>query len=75
MNTIILEYDDSPEAITLIEYLRTLPFIREKREAKPAPACQFTIDELREQIRQSEQDFAAGRYITSAELKNRMAAW
>jgi hypothetical protein len=81
MTTITLEYDaGNPEAIRLIEHVRSLPFIRERLDRREAarrltPPCQFTIEELRERVRQSEKNFAEGNYITSAELKRQMAAW
>jgi hypothetical protein len=35
----------------------------------------FSLEDLRAQVIQAHEDIAAGRYITSEELKRRMATW
>jgi hypothetical protein len=39
------------------------------------PGVPHTAEQLRERATKAEADIAAGRYITSAELKKRMATW
>jgi hypothetical protein len=65
---------NSPEAIKFIEFARTLPFVEEKKTKRTHP-CQFTVEELRERIVKGEEDYAAGRFVTSAELEKKMASW
>ncbi len=59
---------NSPQAVSLVSYLETLPFARVKR-TKPAPPCQYTIEELRESVRRAEEDIAAGRTYTMEQVR------
>jgi hypothetical protein len=81
MTTITLEYDaGSPEAVTFIEYIRTLPFIREKRTKTEGaferiPGVPYTVEQLRERAARADADIAAGRTIPHEEVFKPYRQW
>jgi len=44
-------------------------------ELKGKRPCQFTVEELKEEIRQSLEDVKAGRVYTWEEIKSEMDTW
>jgi hypothetical protein len=66
---------DTPEARKFLEYARSLPFIREKREKKKEEIRPMTLEEFYADVDHAKEDLKAGRYVTTAELKTRMASW
>jgi hypothetical protein len=69
---------ETPEARKFIEYALSLPFIREKKEKKAKVKEEIrpmTMEEFNADIDRAMEDYHAGRYITSAELKKQMASW
>jgi hypothetical protein len=86
MSTITLEYDaDSIEAMKFIEYVRTLPFVREIRERRMTRQMKrertkeylrpMTMEEYRAKIARAMADIDAGRTITTEELRKKVATW
>jgi hypothetical protein len=78
MTTTLQINANSPEAIKFLEFARTLPFISEKRAKPKSQEADFrpmTMEEFNAEIDRAMEDYRAGRYITSAELKKKMASW
>jgi hypothetical protein len=81
MSTISLEYGANREATKSADIVGAIPFIREMRErrvrrkALDATLRPMTMEEFRADIDCAMEDYRAGRTITSAELKKRMASW
>ena len=69
MTTIVIN-ESSQQAKHLISYIRTLPFaqIREENKKVSSP-CQYTVEELREQIDLSMDDYSAGRVVTMEQMR------
>ena len=62
---------DSPQAIKFIEYMRTLPFVEEKKAKKVSNGSDLrpmTMDEFHRRIARSEEDFAAGRVVSNEDM-------
>lgn len=53
---------------------QALSFLRSLKGEERSPA-QMTVEELKESIRRSEEDFENGRYITSEELAKEIETW
>jgi hypothetical protein len=81
MTTITLEYDaGSPEAATFVEYIRTLPFIRERKSSKDEtferiPGVPYTVEQLRERAAKADADIAAGRTISHEDVFEPYRLW
>jgi hypothetical protein len=43
---------------------------KQSRQAKLTPPCRYTLEELKERLAKSEEDFRAGRYHTMDEIRN-----
>ncbi len=77
---------DTPEAMRFLEYARTLPFVREKRERRPRhaeedlpferiPGLPYTQEERIASVRKSEEEIAAGRVISHEDLMKEVRTW
>jgi predicted transcriptional regulator len=77
MTTITLEYDDSsPEAVSLIKYIRTLSFIREKKAVERTPPCQYaTAEEFYAAVAEGMEAYQRGEVISQEELEEEMKSW
>jgi hypothetical protein len=74
--TTTLQIDVStPEAVKFIEFARTLPFVSERRAKQKEDIRPMTMEEFNAEIDGAMEDLRAGRVISSAELKKRMASW
>jgi hypothetical protein len=64
---------DSPAAMKFIEYARSLPFVTEKRTTREAferiPGLPYTHEERIAAVQRAEEDYAAGRFVSSEVLK------
>ena len=67
MTTLII-HEDSAEARKFIEFAKTLPFVEEEITGR-IPGLPYTKEERLAAIRRAEEDYAAGRFVTSDELK------
>ncbi len=62
--------NSSPEAMRFLEYARTLPFVEEDGAIRSLPR---TPEELREAVRQAEEDICAGHTYSMEEVRAKFA--
>jgi hypothetical protein len=60
----------SPQAVSLVSYLETLPFARVKK-ARPASPCAYTVAEIRQRVIKADEDIRAGRFIAHEEIQRK----
>jgi hypothetical protein len=85
-----LEYDaNGAKATKLVDFVHTLPFVREirdeirerrtarqlKRERTKEYLRPMTMEEYRAKIARAKEDYLAGRSITTEELRKKIATW
>jgi hypothetical protein len=81
MSTITLEYDvNNPKALSLIEYVRSMPFVRERQEKKERRferihGLAYTHEERIASAMRGYEDAKAGRVISHEEMGKLIASW
>ncbi|MDL2251416.1 hypothetical protein LJC12_01035 [Odoribacter sp. OttesenSCG-928-J03] len=68
MITLIIN-ENSPEARRFIEFAKTLPFVRDESAVERIPGLPYTREERIATVHCAEEDYIAGRYKTSEEMK------
>jgi hypothetical protein len=64
----------SPQAVSLVSYLETLPFARVKK-ARPAPPCAYTVAEARKRAQQALEEIRGGQFYTTEEVFQPYRQW
>jgi hypothetical protein len=73
MTTVLID-ETYPQAMPLVNYLKSLPFTQvEVRQ--PAPPCQYSIEQVHEKIDCAMEDIRAGRFFTTEEVFKPYEKW
>jgi broad specificity phosphatase PhoE len=71
--TVTIELN-SPQAVSLVNYLETLPFARVEKN-RPAPPCAYTVAEARQRAQQAVEEIRAGQFHTTEEVFKPYRQW